>query len=693
MRLHYIFSTLAAILIFGNSIAQEVEFKAANFKDKKDDFKAVMAKIEEADGYLELANDAIAVVHNPGDNFQKALKLYLEADKFNDKSARNNMNIGNCYLYSNEKYKAIPYIKKAEQLNSEVDPFLHFMLGQTNQLEQNWDDAIKHFKTYQENAKSKYVEEYKKILSKYISECKSGKELAAAKNRYWVDFVPELSSPEDDFNPTLSVDGEVLMFNSRRKNSHQPNEFGIYDSDIYTSTFDGEKWSTPKNIGAPLNTDKDEAASSLAYDGQRLLLWKTDDNNSSTVYESKLNGTTWSEPHEKMSYIVKKDQNTTYACYEPQDIKIHYITDKRGDRNIDFSGLMVQYDNKWGEGKSVSHTINSKFHEESVYIHPDGRTMYFSSQGHNSMGGSDIFVVRKNDLEQWGDPENLGYPINTPYDDVFFTATANGKYAYISSNRPGGAGGMDIYKVTFWGPEKAFDIATEDYLLASIAKPIKDNSIGKQVDVVKNSLTVFKGTVIDNISRKPLEAELEIMDLANGKPIATFTSNSATGKFLLSLPAGKNYAISVKKDGYLFHSENFNIPAESDFNLVNKDVELKNIKVGSKIALRNVFFATGKADVTPESYPELDRLVQLMKDVPGLKVEVSGHTDNQGSEQLNTKLSQDRADAVRAYIVSKGIAGGRLTAKGYGPSKPVASNDTAQGRQENRRTELEITAN
>lgn len=673
--------------------AQEVEFKAGNFKDQKDEYKAIEAKLEQANLFLEQANDAVALVTNPGDNFRKALSLYLEADKFNDKSAKVNMNIGNCYLYTNEKYKAIPYVKKAEELNAEVDPFLHFLLGQCYQLEQEFDKAIKHYKTYEENAKNKYVEEYKKLISKYKKECKSGKELVVDKKRVWVDNVNEINSTEDDFCPALSVDGEVMMFNSRRKNNHTPNEFGVYDSDIYTSNFDGKKWSAPKNVGAPLNTANDDAASSLAYDGQRLLLWKKNDKDESLVYESKLKGLSWGEPYEKMSYIVSKEQNNTFACYEPLDIKVYYITDKRGDRNIDFSGLMVQYDNKWGKGQSAGHTINSKFHEESVYIAPDGRTMYFSSQGHNSMGGSDIFVVRKNDLEQWGEPENLGYPINTPYDDVFFAATANGKYAYISSNRPGGKGGMDIYKVTFWGPEKQFDIATEDYLLASIAKPIKDNSIAKQAKVERKSLTVFKGKVIDAISRKPIEADLEIMDNTKGEAISTFKSNSATGKFLLSLPGGKNYGISVKKDGYLFHSENFNIPASSDFNMVDKVIELKNIKVGSKIALRNVFFATGKADVTPESFPELDRLVKLMNDVPGLKVEVSGHTDNQGSDQLNTTLSQSRAEAVMEYLVKKGIAQGRLVAKGYGPSRPVASNETAEGRQENRRTELEIIAN
>ncbi|MBL4652752.1 MAG: OmpA family protein [Flavobacteriales bacterium] len=685
--------TLVLSIVISSVFAQNLEFKTSNFKDKKDKFKAIKTKLDQADEYLNTANDAVALVTDPADNFTKALNLYLEAQKFNANSARNNMNIANCYLYSNEKYKAIEYADKAYKLNAEVDPFIHFIYGQTLQLQGQFKEAKGHYKTFEENAKNKYVEEYKKLMSKYKKECKYGEEIMADKKRVWVDLVAEVNSPEDDFSPALSVDGETLIINSRRKNSHTPNENGVYDSEIYQSSWDGKKWSAPKNVGAPLNTPNDEAASALAYDGQRLLIWKTDDDGTSTVYESKLNGISWGEPHQKMSYIVKKDQNTTFACYEPLDIKIHYITDKRGNRNIDFSGLMVQYDNKWGEGKSVSHKINSKFHEESVYLHPSGEIMYFSSQGHNSMGGTDIFVSYKDEMKQWGVPINLGYPINTPYDDQFFAATANGKYAYISSNRPGGAGGTDIYKVTFWGLEKQVIVDTEDYLLASIAKPIKDKTIAQEVKVEQKSLTVFKGKVVDAITSKPVEAELDIVDNANGKHISTFKSNSATGKFLLSLPAGTNYGISVKKTNYLFHSENFNLPSDGAFNMVDKTIELKNIKIGSKIALRNVFFATGSSTVTKESHPELDRLVKLLTDVPGLKIEISGHTDNQGSEKLNTKLSQERAEAVMAYVKSKGIAADRMTAKGYGPSQPVADNNTSSGRQENRRTELKIIAN
>jgi outer membrane protein OmpA-like peptidoglycan-associated protein len=309
------------------------------------------------------------------------------------------------------------------------------------------------------------------------------------------------------------------------------------------------------------------------------------------------------------------------------------------------------------------------------------------------MGGYDIFVVKKKG-SGWTQPVNMGYPINSPYDDFFFASSANGKYAYITSNRAGGSGGNDIYKCTFWGDEKEPATSVEDYLLASIAKPINDPVLASEIKVTKSiNLTVFKGKTIDALTKKAIESVIEITDNKTGKVIEKFTTNSATGKFLISLKSGGNYGIAVKADGYLFHSENFDIPSGSAYNLVNKTVELKNIKIGSKIALRNVFFDTGKSTIKSESNPELDRLVKLMNDVPGLKIELSGHTDNTGSASGNQKLSQSRADAVVAYLVGKGVSKGRFTSKGYGDSKPVASNSTNEGRQLNRRTEFEITGN
>jgi len=680
-----------------SSWSQNIEFKPSNFKDKKEDLKDVVTDIKAGDEFLEIANEAVAVVKSPGDAFKNALKLYLKANDFNPNNAELNMKIGNCYLYTNEKYKAKEFLDKAFKLNTDIDPMLHFYLGQVFQLSYEFDKAIKHYKKFEENAKNKYVEEYKKLTSKYKKECKSAKKLIQNPSRVWIDNLENINSAMDDYSPCISADGELLIFTSKRKNSHQPNGLGEYDKDIYTTTLQGEKWSNPKNIGSPLNTKQDETATTLSYDGQRMLLFKVENDNAD-IYESKLDGIAWSAPKKKMSTVVNTKLNETYASYEPQDIKVYYITNSGhgGNKDIYFSGKMVftvtGYDNVWGKGQAAGHEINTRFHEGSVYIHPDEQTMYFSSQGHNSMGGYDIFVSKKR-MGQWSKPVNLGYLINTPYDDLFFAATANGKHAYIASNRDGGKGGMDIYKVTFWGPEKQVLIDTEDFLLANIAKPIKDIFIEKAVKVNKKSLTVFKGKVIDAISRKPVQASLEIIDNATGKVFAILKSNSATGKFLMSLPSGRNYGIAVQAEGYLFHSENFDIPEFSDFNMVNKNIELKNIAIGSKIALRNIFFATGKSDLVSASNTELSRLIKLLNEVPSLKIELSGHTDNTGTEELNLKLSGARANVVVEYLIKKGIHSSRLEAKGYGSSRPVDTNDTVDGRQQNRRTEFEIIGN
>lgn len=672
---------------------QNVEFKSANFKDKKEELKVALDHIEKGDEYLEAGNLAVVQVNNIGDNFQRALFHYLKAQELNPNNGELNYKIGNAYLYTNEKYKAREYLDRAVKLQQDLDPKINIYLGLAYHLDGKYNEAISYYKKFESTAKTKDVEEHKKSYKKYIKECESAIEITAKKERVWVDNMKAVNSPQDEYSPCISTDGEILIFSSNRKNSHTPDDIGVYDSDIYSTLKNGKGWNKVENLGTSINSDKDETAANLSYDGQRMLLFKEDQNNAD-IYQSELNGLTWGGAVPKLPGNVNTEANETYSSYEPADIKIFYIYDGKlkGDQDIYFTGVMDRKKNLWGKGQTAGSLVNSGFNEGSVYIHPDGYTMYFSSQGHNSIGGYDIFKAELVN-GQWSNPVNMGYPINTPYDDLFFAGTANGKHAYIASNRAGGAGGMDIYEITFWGPEKQVTADSEDFLLASLAEPMKEPVIEEEVKVEKKSLTVFKGKVIDYLTKKPVEAALDITDNASGEVIQTLQSNSATGKFLLSLPSGRNYGIVVRKEGYLFHSENFNLPEFSAFNMVNKDVELKNIAVGSKIALRNVFFATGKADITSDSYPELARLIDLLKQVPRLKIELSGHTDNVGSESLNQKLSQERAVAVKDYLVSKGIKADRLVAKGYGSARPVDSNDRAEGRQSNRRTEYEILAN
>jgi outer membrane protein OmpA-like peptidoglycan-associated protein/tetratricopeptide (TPR) repeat protein len=670
--------------------AQNVDFKAANFKDDKDGLKLATDAIDKGDAFFTVGHEAFFAVKSPGLNFELALVEFMKAQKFNPKNALLNYKIGVCHANSSYSEKCIPFLKTAKELDPLCDPFLTFYHGYALQLEGKFEEARKAYTAFE--AEYKKADEFTKFVGKRKRECQDAIVLIASPVRAWVDNVSELNTPQNEYGPSITTDGSELIFTSNRPNGHTPNAVGGYDDDIYSTVLEDGKWSSPKSIKG-VNSTADEVSNNLSYDGTSMLIHRVEDGQCD-IFESKLSGANWSAPTKLPTSISSDRANERFASYSADGWSIYFNRDnaeRLTGYEVMYSSMQSKIQKNYMAAQMIS-TINSKFNEGPLYVHLDGETMYIASEGDGSMGGYDIFIS-KNINGTWSNPENLGSPINTPYDDFFFSGTANGKYAYIASNRAGGSGGFDIYKVTFWGTEKEPVMATEDYLLASVVNPIGDNTIEETVTVKKKSFTVFKGMTIDAISRKAVEANIEITDNSTGKIIETFTTNSATGKFIITLASGKNYGIAVKAEGYLFHSENFDIPSGSSDNLVNKVIELKNIKVGSKIALRNIFFDTGKSLLRTESNAELDRLVKLMKDVPNLKVEISGHTDNTGSPKMNETLSQERAQAVVNYLISKGIVASRMTAKGYGQNSPVATNDTSDGRQQNRRTEFEVTGN
>jgi len=682
---------LTMLLIFGGLQAQNIDFKRSNFRDNVDGFKEAKDAIDKGEEYFTAASEAIFEVRDPGLNFKLALEQFLIAQKLNPDNGLNNFRIGVCHLYSTSPYKGFEFINKAQKLDADCDPFLPYYVGFVLQLEGKFDEAIKAYKDFENGYRKS--DNFSRFVSMRKKECENAKKYMAQPERVWVDNVEPINTEYDEIAPSVTTDGGELIFSSNRPNGHKPNEVSEYDHDIFVAYFRDGVWSKPEPAPGKVNSNNDDIVNNLSYDGTKMLLHK-DNDGQMDIYESELKGANWSYPEILNRNISSPRANETYASYNHDGYNIYFARDnenRSNGSNIMYSGMRNKMERNFGVATMVSE-VNSRFNDGPVYLHIDGKTMYLASQGHESLGGYDIFVSRR-EKGSWTRPVNLGYPINTPYDDFFFAATGSGKYAYISSNRDGGKGGFDIYKVTFWGPPKEPVVDIEDYLLASIANPISDPKIEQPVDVNKVSLTVFKGITVDHMTKKPVEAKIDITDNSTGRVIEEFTSNSASGKFLLSLPAGKNYGIAVKADGYLFHSENFDIPDGSAYSLVNKTIELKNIAIGSTIALRNIFFDVGKATLRSESNAELDRLVKLLKDVPKLKIEISGHTDNTGSASLNEKLSQERAEAVVRYLSSKGIKADRMTAKGYGASQPIASNNTASGRQENRRTEFKITGN
>lgn len=672
-------------------LAQNVEFKASNFKTDKEGFKSAEAAIKFGDIYFEKGNELFFGVKELGDNYIIARRSYEKAQQFNPNNGLLNFKIGVCYANSSSPSKSFEFFKKSNELDPSCDPFLTYYLGYSAQLQSNFDEAIKLYTKFETEYKK--ADAFVKFVDQRKKECDIAKKTIQSPLRVWVDNVAVLNTDNDDVAPSVSVDGGEMVFSSKRKNENPADSLGNYDFDIYSSSLTKGVWSSPERLTGVINTKNDDVVNTISYDGNSMLLHRTI-NNQSDIYESKLNGALWSDPIIMNQNISNAKFNDRFGCYNHDGYKIYFIRDNEDNTNgyqIVYSGMESKLRRDYATATFIN-ALNSKFNEGPVYITIKGDLMYLASQGHGSMGGYDIFYS-KFVQGLWTAPVNMGYPINTPYDDFFFAPSVNGKVAYICSNRIDSKGGYDIYKVTYWGPDKSPVVETEDFLISSVLIPVKDNTIESKVEVTKKFLTVFKGNTIDALTSKAVQASIEITDNGTGKIIETFETNSATGKFIITLTSGKNYGIAVKAKGYLFHSENFDIPDGGEDNLVNKTIELKNIAVGNTIALRNIFFDLGKSTLRLESNAELDRLVKLLQDVPSLKIEISGHTDNTGSANTNESLSQQRANEVVNYLKTKGINAARVTAKGYGSKFPIASNNTEEGRQQNRRTEFKITGN
>lgn len=695
--------------------SQNIEFEKMNFPEKKDELKEAIKKLElgvdfyeqgrkEFDDYKKqyLATKKYLPVshrdyrHAGYHNFRDALSPLNDANRFNPKNASLNYMLGFIWFMTNPISKeTVGYLETAYNLDSKIQPDITYWLAWTYQLHARWEDALKYYELYLNYLKQRAKANVAAMedVKKKMTECDLGKAFSANPERVFVDNLGvAINSSFPEYGPSISTDEETIFFTTRRQNNvgnkRDVNDNGFFE-DVFSSVKVNGKWQTAKALSKNVNTDSHDATAGLSPDGSKLYVYRAGPNDGGDLFETVLFGLDWEPPvHMNKNINTKYHESTVSLSFDGK--RLYFVSDKEqgiGDADIYYSDMDVN--GEWGPAKNLGPDINTKYSEEGVFIHPDGVTLYFSSKGYNSMGGYDIFKSTLVD-GKWQTPVNMGYPINGPDDDVFFVVSGSGNRAYFASEKPGGFGENDIYKITFLGPEKQPILNTEDQLLAMVASPISHLKTENEVEVKLAKLTILKGIVEDEKSKNPLESTIELIDNEKNILLATFNSNSSTGKYLVTLPSGKNYGIAVKREGYLFHSENFIIPEATEFQEFNLDIDLKKIEIGSTIVLKNIFFDFDKATIRSESANEISRLIKLLKDNPKIKIELSSHTDNIGSDDYNLKLSDNRSKSVVDYMISKGIPSTRLIAKGYGETKPIETNDTEEGRQNNRRTEFKI---
>ena len=641
------------------STAQNVDFSKENFSENKKGLKKALKNLKKGDSYY----------YGIERGYNEAILYYLQAYEFNPNNALLNYKIANCYLNSLEKYNAIKYAEKAYELDPNVERDLDYVLGMAYQQKLKFDDAITAFNRFLNKTTNS---DTLKLVQKRIDECQNGKEFIK-KKEYVVENVGEvINTANAEYVPLIKADESVLVFTSRRpgeegkkrKKSKISNFDYDYYENIYRSLYMGANgWSAPSRLPSPVNVPKKHSASvSLSLDGSVIYLYKS--TNNGDIYYSKLNGNDWSNPKELPGKINTKKYTESHITVSYDGKTAYLVSDRPGGfGGKDIWKSELQSDNTWSEPVNLGATINTEYDEDGPFLHPDGRTLYFSSRGHNTMGGFDIFETEYKNGE-WTTPMNMGYPINSPDDDVFFVLTADGRNAYLSSVKETGYGKQDIYSI----------------------RPF-EKKVFKEFQMV-----LFKGILKDKETLKLLGGKVNITDNKESKEIFEADVNAADGTFLVSLPSGRNYGIAVESEGYLFHSENFDMIIPDGYKEVEKVILLEKVKAGTKLTLNNVFFDFDKSDLKSESTAELNRAIELLNKYPNLKIEIHGHTDNIGNFDYNVKLSERRAYSVKDYLVKNGFNENRiLKVEGHGPSKELEPNTTKEGRTKNRRVEFVIS--
>lgn len=680
MKIKYLLGILFLTTIIPiAAFSQSVGFSKYEFPNNKKELSEALDQIKVGDRLYE---------QGPG-VYQLAILEYKKAWKFNPDNALLNYKIGRCHLVENDKSLAIQYLEKAISLDERISLDMtyndvHFLLAEAYRLDYQFDKAIEQYKAHKNALTPEQLALEMKNIDRSLESCLTAKDMEMHPSRVFVDNMGEqVNSAYGDYRPLVVPEENMLMFTSARENTtgQKRDDDSYYFEDIYVTYYEDGRWTLPDN-NYDINSTNHDATAGIASDGSIMYVYKSSGGNK--LYESMLREDMYTLP-EKLDNKINDGLKQSSASLSFDKTTL-YFTSLREDGYGGQDIYIARKDAKgrWTDPANLGAVINTPYDEEGVFISTDGKTLYFSSKGHNSMGGFDIF---KSTLEdgRWSNPVNLGYPINTPDNDVFFTMASSGQRAYYSSAKKDGYGGQDLYMITFLGASKPLVQKSQDVLYLYREHP----PVPVPAPVIEQN-TILEGVILDALTLEPVQAMVEITDNAKNELLASFESNGQSGAYLISLKPGKNYGITVSKKGYLFHSENFNIPDNAEAQKITKDILLKKMEVGIKIVLHNIFFDFNKASLRAESVAELDRLARLLEETPELKIEISGHTDNIGNASINQKLSEDRAKAVVDYLLGKGIASSRLTFKGYGFSQPVAGNDTNEGRQQNRRTEFKV---
>ncbi|UOQ82103.1 MULTISPECIES: OmpA family protein [Hymenobacter] len=604
------------------------------------------------------------------ENYRASIPFYEQVLAKEPNNALALFRAGIAYM-SFDKEKASDYIYKAQKLKPKVSKDVEYWLGRVDHLNYNFDEAIQHFQAYNTTLKQK--DSRKKELAQLIQHSKNAKvQFNSPKDIFVKNLGPTINTQYSEHSPVISNDDKLLLFTSRGENVTGAGATngkskgnvaadGEYYEDIFEAKrIDEDEWEKPRSLSGALNGKGHDASIQVFDNDTKMLMYRQDENGD--IFYSERSGGDWTEP-KKLNNNINSKAFESDAYITPDGRTIYFSTGKFSeDGTLDIYYSTRQPGGDWGPAKSVGGAINTLYDDDSPYLSRDGKTLYFSSRGHNTMGGYDIF---KSDWDsvgnKWGRPENMGYPINTPDDDTYYRLSPDGSYAYLSSYRIGGYGEKDIYTINY----------------------IKNAIIRGKVFSKRDSSTVIPGVELVFSGTQADKTALSYRDVT--KPI--------TGDYQVNVLSGRTYQVAVSKDGKNIETQEFAVPiSTNDSTVVEKNFYVDYIDTTSMLAsqFKKIYFDTDKYNLRPESIQELNNISNILKANPGINISIEGHCDSRNTDEYNIVLGQNRANASYNYLKKSGIPETRMVTVSYGERRPAAPNDSPENMQLNRRVEFRV---
>lgn len=475
-----------------------------------------------------------------------------------------------------------------------------------------------------------------------------------------------VNSLDREIAPVISPDGKTLYFT---RWEHPENLGKDKNQDVWYSELQkDDKWGLARQMPAPINNTEHNALCAISPDGKTILLnnvYLKDGGMANGVSIARKGEKGWNFPEAlSIKNFKNKSEFSEYSFSANGRVLIltGQFKETHGGKDVYLSFL--QADNTWSEPQNAGSVINTAEDESTPFMAADGKTLYYSTKGLSGYGNNDIFMTRRMDETwlKWSEPENLGSIINTPEWDGYFSISALGDYAFFSSQQNA--------------------IGEEDIFKFKVPESIKPNAVVQ-----------LTGSVYNMVTNKPVQAKISIQQTATKADTVCVTFDPETGDYKLMLPAQKTYTLTASQKGFLTFSEPLDLSKENSFKEIKKNIYLVPIEPGQRMTLNSVFFEQSKFDILPNSYPELDRIVAVMKENATMEIMLEGHTDNQGDWNANLTLSKQRVEEVKKYLASKGVDMKRIQTQGYGSIKPISSNNSEEKRKLNRRVEFLIIKN